>query len=60
MVETLVRVDTLDGSIHFMDGWSDFVASERIVTGDIGHFVLVEPHRLVRLTPTRGPTRSLN
>ena len=47
VVETLVRVDTLDGSIHFMDGWSDFVASERIVTGDIGHFVLVEPHRLL-------------
>ena len=34
-------------SWDFTDGWSDFVASERIVTGDIGHFVLVEPHRLL-------------
>ena len=36
-----------DGRLFFTDGWSSFVACERIVAGDVAIFVLVAPHTFV-------------
>jgi hypothetical protein len=51
----LIRVENFDNQAKFTTGWAEFVAAERIMSGDIGKFTLSGLHRMIFLDERPRP-----